>query len=304
MGDGVMQVFGIVLLIGLPVSILLLIFGDSTISRAGRLASFSRRQGVELTASSAAYVSNALARSRFWRRLGLVIAFVSGAGVRMPFGASHDADAPRAQWLVLFGGWFLGLIVAEWRAAGTAGDGPHRGALLTTRRVDDYVSRSALWWPASFSAIALGAGGWFAVRVMTGASGGAGNVRTALLSLTVAAVAAGLLFVTVRRIVRRPQAAGDNDLRRADDGLRSRSLQLLCGGATAASSFVAAALLAVLGRTFDFAMDGSADLANIGGLGVLVAFVGAVAGIFVGTTPTPRPAVGAHATAPVGGHAG
>ena len=108
-----------------------------------------------------------MARSRFWRRAGLVLAFVSGAGVRMPFGATHDADTPRAQWLVLFGGWFLGLIIAEWRAAGTAGDGAHRGASLTARRFGDYVSRSARVWPLVSGLIALGTGVWLAVRVAT-----------------------------------------------------------------------------------------------------------------------------------------
>lgn len=65
MGQGFGRIVTIVLLIGLLASFLALIFGDSTRSRADRLANFTRRQGVKVTATSAPYVSNALARSRF-----------------------------------------------------------------------------------------------------------------------------------------------------------------------------------------------------------------------------------------------
>ncbi|HNQ06003.1 MAG TPA: hypothetical protein PKH97_02320 [Tetrasphaera sp.] len=302
MGQGFGRIVTIVLLIGLLASFLALIFGDSTRSRADRLANFTRRQGVKVTATSAPYVSNALARSRFWRRAGLVLAFVSGAGVRMPFGATHDADTPRAQWLVLFGGWLLGLIIAEWRAAGTAGNGAHRGASLTARRFGDYVSRSARVWPLVSGLIALGTGVWLAVRVATDREAAATSDigRTGLIVLGVAALAGALLVVTGRRIVRRPQAGGDDDLRLADDLLRSRSLQLLCGGAVACASFIGAAFLALVGRTVDVPPDGmGGTLANVGGFGVFLAVFGAAAGIALGTTATPVPHASVPAAEPV-----
>lgn len=117
-----------------------LIFGDSTASRAARLANFTRRQGVTVTAESAPMVTRALAQSRFWRRLGVVVSLVAGVKVSVPFGSwSPGADRPNQEWITIFAGWFLGLIVAEWRAAGSAPAGARRAAGLASRRVRDFV---------------------------------------------------------------------------------------------------------------------------------------------------------------------
>jgi hypothetical protein len=278
---GILTVVLIVLVI---VLIAMLVFGDSTSARATRLASFARRQGVEVTEHNADYIQTSLRQSRFWRRFGLLASFVSGIGVTMPFGASRAEDQPPARWLVLFAGWFLGLIVAEWRASGIATGGGHRRATLAPRAVRDYVTPAAAWVLGGFALIAAGSGLWMAVRA-TGHQeirGPAGGV------VAVAAAAALLVAATGRRILRRAQTVVDDALTAADDGLRARSLQLLAGGSVAATSWVAAAFLALVGRTYDPFAHGTSLWANIGGMGVLLAFAGSVAGVAVGTSPTVR----------------
>lgn len=264
----------------------LLLFGDSSSARAARLANVERRQRVRLTPESAAYVSNALARSRFWRRIGIVTTLVVGL-TRVPAVAAWDSIevAPPMGWLILFAGWFAGLLVAEWRATGTAPRGSRRGADLVRRRIADHVTVSARRRTVAFVAVAVGIGCWLGARLPDH-----GEVVGATVGLLGGfAAAAGALSVTARRILRRPQAAADDALRAADVALRSRSLQLLAGGAVAGLSWLGAGMLAVVGSTYD-PLAGGAFWHNAGGWGVVLAFVGAVAGLETGTQPTPRPA--------------
>ena len=85
-----------------------LILSDSTSARAARLESFRRRQGVHLTEATAPLVSKALSRSRFWRRVGVLVTLLSGVAVTLPIGTWVRGDpATSADWLALLavGGW-------------------------------------------------------------------------------------------------------------------------------------------------------------------------------------------------------
>ncbi len=182
--------------------------------------------------ASAPMVTRALAQSRFWRRVGVVVSLVAGVKVTVPFGSwSPGADRPNQGWITIFAGWFLGLIVAEWRAAGSAPAGARRAAGLASRRVRDFVPRTVRRRLAVAVALTVAIGGWLAVRLIVEET-----IRRTTLGLAACTLVAALLLgLTVRRVLTRPQTAADDAIRQADHGLRARSLTLLAGGATSCS---------------------------------------------------------------------
>ncbi len=262
-----------------------LILSDSTSARAARLESFRRRQGVHLTEATAPLVSKALSRSRFWRRVGVLVTLLSGVTVTLPMGTWGRGDpATSADWLALLAGWFAGLAIAECRATALVAASQVRGAYLDRRRLRDYVTWSSLWRLTGFGVLVVAAAGWLAVRLID-----AGDLRGEAAGVVAGfAVAALVLALTARRILMRPQPVGDNDIRAADEGLRARSLQLLMGGAIVDAAWLTAALLAIVGATYDPVAESGLQWYTAGGWGVLIALAGVVGGWEAGTQPTSR----------------
>ncbi|MCA0292738.1 MAG: hypothetical protein LCH82_14090 [Actinobacteria bacterium] len=88
----IVEFVGYILILGVLAA---LILSDSTSARAARLESFRRRQGVHLAEATAPLVSKALSRSRFWRRVGVLVTLLSGVTVTLPIGTWAVAIRPR-----------------------------------------------------------------------------------------------------------------------------------------------------------------------------------------------------------------
>ena len=208
---------------------------------------------------------------------------MAGVKVSVPFGSwSPGADRPNQEWITIFAGWFLGLIVAEWRAAGSAQPVPAAAARLAPRpRLRSRTVRRRL---AVAVAVALAIGGWLAVRLIVEET-----IRRTTLGLAACTLVAALLLgLTVRRVLTRPQTAADDAIRQADQGLRARSLTLLAGGAIVLLTRLGAVMLALIGLSYHPGPF-TGPLAGVGGYGVLLALLGVIAGAYTGTEPTPPP---------------
>lgn len=193
---------------------------------------FARRQRLPITTANGGHVLRAMAVSFRWRRVGLVVGFGMSIAVSIPQGRLT------IWFLALFLGWFAGAVVAEWRVSALPVEGTRRAASIGRRSLARYVTTPN-------RRLLLGAGALLALTILGGLArvvvDGAGFARW---SWTVALTLVGalLLAITLRRVVDRPQSAGDPSLVEADDALRGHSLTVLTGSAIAAAGFAAGEL--------------------------------------------------------------
>lgn len=206
-----------------------------------RLATFAFRQGLQITADNGNVVIRYLAVTRRWRSSFLVLALV-GTTVWQYWRDQHLT----VNFLAAFAGWFVGMVIAEWRVDTLARRPDRSVASLEPRQLRSYLDLRLLALPLL---------AWFGVYffVLLGILQSASDhdVLFALQSYFVgrfvplsvgAVVAVAALVLVAHRIVTRPQPAAAPDLVAADNALRSRSLRVLCGSAFALAGYFGAAL--------------------------------------------------------------
>jgi hypothetical protein len=249
-----------------------------------RVERFARRHGLPITAGNGGAVMRYLGVTRRWRIAGLTAGFLVSLALAVPRGAVS------VNFLALFAGWFAGAVVAEVRIARPT-MAPRRAASLEARRPAAYLPRLARALLPGATVISLAIGVVAAVRA--GAGQPAGAAETGALALVACAVA-GIVWLTQRRILLRPQAPTPGDERAADDAIRSRSLHVLAGGGATL------VLYCVLGQLASLAPGLASDqLAALDGVGVLGVFAVPLVGLLVATArwPVRRPTGAGPATA-------
>ena len=226
-----------------------------------RVEAFASRQGLDVsTVRGSADVLRYLAVTRRWRVGGLAVAevFAFGGGVRA---GRINIDLGAA-----FLGWFAGALIAEWRL-NVRPAGVRRTALLTRRRLRDYLGVPGLASPAACLALLLMMGVFGLQRA------GALPTAVALVGGLVPAVAAA---VTARNVMLRPSLDAAPNI---DHALRSRSLHVLSGAVTASAIAGVAGLILVSSQL-------NPSSSRLLGLAVLVA--GMVAGWLIANVRGPR----------------
>lgn len=196
-----------------------------------RLTRFARRHGLQLTDDNRPLAVHYLATTRRWRTIGLVVSAAAAAG----FAWRHDRQL-HLNLLVMFAGWFVGAIVAEWRLNVSVA-GPRRMASLVPRRARDYLTPRAMWAPIGLWAIV---GGLAAAGLLV-------DPRIALAWGPLALIGVGAVIVAVaRHVLNRAQPTASLDLVAVDDALRSRSLHVLAGSAVAIGGYLALIVIELL----------------------------------------------------------
>jgi len=223
MGHFIFSVFGILVVVGVALLIRWLWRSLRPVDR-GEVERFVQQSGLVLTVDNGPRVVDAIARTRFWRALGVLIAFVVFVVVTGVSSALNQMFYVNLLGVLgMLFGYFVGCVVGEFRTARrTVGPGP-RSASIVPREPADYIGDWARRWP-----IMLGVAGPVAAGLAFTAGGGqvggaAAGLGAAVVALTTAAV--------TRYVLERPQGAEEADLRVADDAIRSRSLHALTGSA-------------------------------------------------------------------------
>ncbi len=182
---------------------------------------FARRQSLELTPTNATHVVGALLITHTWRRAGLALGLLLGAG----FDIRHGVLGLHL--LGGFLGWFAGAVIAEWRIGSLDEPGERRAADLSPRGVGRFLTPLVVGL-AAVSALVCG----ILLIVAIARTGVPGDLLPWLVYL----VALGLvLALTARAIINRPSGFADPDLREADDALRCHGLTVLAGCGIAAA---------------------------------------------------------------------
>ena len=228
---------------------------------------------LDVTASNVGLLVDAIARTRLWRTVGVLVA-VAACVCWMAAVAMREQRLTFELAFLLWGliGYWAGSVVAELRTAQTdPGDGP-RTASLERRELTDYVGSWAAVWPRRLGLAGAIAG---ALALATGSR----DPWVIGFGLGAAAISVAGLVVAQYVLERsRPDLAPD--VAAADDAVRSRSLHAI-GGATVgigiwtASIAVAGAILTALARAVgddpSVVLAGQAEL--LGGLYGLVLVV-------------------------------
>jgi hypothetical protein len=201
---------------------------------------------LDVTIDNVGLVVDAIARTRLWRTVGVLVA-VAGCVGWVVVVAMREQRLTFELAFLLWGliGYWAGSVVAELRTAQTdPGDGP-RTASLERRELTDYVGSWAAVWPRRLGLAGAIAG---ALALATGSR----DPWVIGFGLGAAAISVAGLVVAQYVLERsRPDLAPD--VAAADDAVRSRSLHAI-GGATvgigiwAASIAVAGAILTLAAR--------------------------------------------------------
>jgi hypothetical protein len=201
-----------------------------------RVERFASRQALPITIDNGNLVIRYLATTRRWRAGGLITATV----IFTVWSAHHGRFSINT--FELFGGWFIGAVIAEWRVAAAA-TGSRRSAQLVPRRTRDYLRPPARVLPTVAFVICAAV----AVADAGGALAGRHAVWRHLVPwVVVTAAGLALVYVVQRHVLRRPQPVVSRDVLAADVAIRARSLQVLAGSAVAAAGIPAAALIHTL----------------------------------------------------------
>ena len=222
---------------------------DWPVSRE-RLQQFVDRHDIRLTADNNALIIGYLATTRRWRAAGLAAGLTAYTVIDLRHGRIGVNLA------YLLAGWFAGALIAEVRVAGLLTR--RRAASLAPRTLDRYLSRPgrrALPWAVLASLVLTAA-------AEQGSDDGRGGRAVALaVTLTVALV----VWLTTRRVLRRPQPVAPDDVLAADNAIRSRSLHAVTASGTTLVLYCA------LGQAVTVLGAGSSGLAAV------VTLAGAVA---------------------------
>lgn len=236
-----------------------------------RVERFARRQRLVITPDNGARVMEYLATTRRWRASGLVLGALGGLLWSLPDGKLT------LSFTALFGGWFVGAVIAEWRVAALP-SGERRSALLQPRQLRDYLGPLARALPATSAAACTA----LAVANLAGSLRQDTGLILPIVAWT-AAAGVGLALVTAiqRHVLVRRQSPAAADVLAADDAIRSRSVRVLAGSAVAAAGFPAASLVAMLSSAYP-----SLDQEAAAGTSLVLLCVAALAGWRVAVAPS------------------
>lgn len=204
----------------------------------GELEAFAAASGLHVTVANGPRVLEAIARTRLWRKVGLLVAgaaSAAGIAVRAVQTGELHVGVVVALWLLL--GYLAGAVLAELLTARSASAAGPRSASLRRREITDYVGDWAVRWPRLLAVVGLVAG--LAAPALRNRSwwvpaAGVGAAAVWVVTLLVA-----------RYVLERPQQPAAEELLAADDAIRSRSLHALAGTAVGIELWLAA--LAVIG---------------------------------------------------------
>jgi hypothetical protein len=216
------------------------------------VAWFARQHRVELTSANGGHVVDYLRRTRRWRILGAIGSLSFGSAYYVIFGS------PSSQfnlYVVLFGGWFAGGILAELpvgrrRVAGT------RSAVLVERRPSEFVSLLA----KRLLAIAIGTTVLTIGLRVTSQTLTSGPTSTERLSndvvsqlistqavvglLVLSAAIAAAAGLGMHSVVFRPQTTMPPDLLAADTAVRTAAVTRIAAGWIVLQFIIAGTILA------------------------------------------------------------
>jgi len=188
----------------------------------GQVEKFVRESNLHLTVDSGTRVVDAIARTRLWRVIGVLMAFVSIVAFGIVQAVVHEAlTISMIMVLFLLIGDYVGSVVAEFRTARSGASLGPRTASLVRRSPGNYIGDWARRWP-----LILGVVG--AVASSVALIAGNRDLWVSAAGFGSALVAATTALVT-RYVLERPQRAESADLQAADDAIRSRSLHALAG---------------------------------------------------------------------------
>jgi hypothetical protein len=202
------------------------------------LEAFAGASGLDVTVANGPRVLEAIARTRLWRMVGLLVAGSASAAavvVRAVRTGVLHVGVEIVLWLLI--GYFVGAVLGELLTAWSAPAPGPRSASLRRREASEYVGSWAVRWPrllgavglvAALAAPALGDRSWWLPAAGVGA-----------------AVVCGVTVLVTRFVLERPQQPAEEDLLAADDAIRSRSLHALAATAIGIELWLAA--LAVIG---------------------------------------------------------
>lgn len=242
---------------------------------------FVRESSLLVTVDSGPRVVDAIARTRFWRAIGVTTAFTLLL-IRAMVQVINEQTLTVSMLLILglLFGHYVGSVVAEFRTAhGVAGPGP-RSASLVPRATEDYIGPWAWRWPRLLGLTGLGATG---IALATGEH----DVWVATAGLGSAAVAATTAVVT-RYVLERPQRAEAADLQAADDAIRSRSLHVLAGSAVGIQLWLTSLAVGATGLHLIAHGDAVTTAETLGPIAVVFAVTVPLAGTVIGRRLTHR----------------
>ncbi|MGH2874787.1 MAG: hypothetical protein ACRDLV_00905 [Solirubrobacteraceae bacterium] len=227
----------------------------------GRVERFARRQALDVTADNGNLVIRYLATTRRWRAGGLLLAAIGvvvGSVVLGRFSVNLFA---------LFGGWFVGAVLAEWRVS-SASSGSRRAARLAPRRRRDYLDVPARALPIAAVVVCSA----LAVAILIGGADRGRAVWLPLAGWLVATlVGLTLLVVAQRHVLGRPQPVVTRDVLAADEAIRIRSMRVIAGAGVATAGIPAAALVNTLATAYP-RLDPS-EVHGLSSLALLVAII-------------------------------
>ena len=210
-----------------------------------RVQRFAERQRLVITPRNGEQVIWYLAVTRRWRVAGALCGLLGSSLLGIRNGTIGVNIA------AIFGGWFVGAVIAEFRISG-----PPQGA----RRVASLQPRTYRRF--------MGSLGWTVLAATVGlcwAASLAHGVYQARLVWAIAPMIATVMAVVVwavrRRVVDRPQPYSTSDELASDDAIRSRSIHVLCGSGLAVCILCLATQLSWAGPIIAF-------LATLAGLGI------------------------------------
>lgn len=200
------------------------------------VANWAARYDLVVHPDDRQHVSQQLRRGRWLRTLGFVVPFVIGEGATLWWGVAYDKPlapfplrllaAPSA-WAA---GYLLGAVAAELTRR-RAHPGGLRTAALAPRRLADYLPAWMLWAERAVVVAVL--------ALAPLASWGKPWTHSRGSTTAIAAIAlAGLVEVTLRVMVRRPQPVVTTGELAIDDALRSTSIHRAAGAGLAALLFL------------------------------------------------------------------
>ena len=192
----------------------------------GRVERWAASRAVPLTAETRPYVTRRLRSSRRWRTAAVVVAWLLPFAWTAAHRSAYATLDVRVVASTLLLGYLAAVLVAEIVAARRLPRG--RGAVLDTRRVDQYVPRVLFAWSGRCAATSV-AVATAAILVVDPEPGRPFRAATqaALAVASVGALVAARAASTF--IVSRRQPVVSRELLRADDALRSWSAHSCIG---------------------------------------------------------------------------
>ncbi len=208
-------------------------------SRRG-VAWFAIQHRLTLTSDNGGLVIDYLARTQRWRFYGVSGALAATISWTILFPGRHNFNLLA----VLFGGWFLGAILAEAPVGRRRRPGPRTASLLH-RSLYSYVQpvvRVTLFVTFTITAVALTL--WVARRPVGDLRTPATSTRESIVTgSVVAALVAAASIGGIWAVVRRPQPAAHPDIIEADNAVRIAAVTRIAAGWIVIESLINLALL-------------------------------------------------------------